>query len=177
MPQSTRPPTIGLANDMPYASSARKNISNEKLASREVQVFSICAPETVSFLVRIMTYVYREPSHYLNKWYLITDRTPKDCIRSNLFQEYVFSLQEMSLQWRYIGVMASQSNHQQLECFFNSLLTTQRKYQSPTLLVLCEGNPPGTGRFSSQRASNVKSVFMSWCHQSQVIACRIAVTS
>ena len=39
----------------------------------------------------------------------------------------------------------------------------QSKHQRSTLLALCEGNPPVTGGFPSQRASNAESVFMPWC--------------
>ena len=35
---------------------------------------------------------------------------------------------------------------------------------SSSLLVLCEGNPPVTGGFPSQRASNMVNVSMSWRH-------------
>ena len=36
------------------------------------------------------------------------------------------------------------------------------KCPSAALLTLCEGNPPVTGGFPSQRASNAESVSMSW---------------
>ena len=38
----------------------------------------------------------------------------------------------------------------------------QRKQHSSTLLALCEGNPPVTGGFPSQRASNTESISMAW---------------
>ena len=40
----------------------------------------------------------------------------------------------------------------------------QRKHQNCPLLALCEGNPPVTGGFPSQRASNVESVSISYHH-------------
>ena len=40
----------------------------------------------------------------------------------------------------------------------------QRKHQSSALLANCEGNPPVTGGFPSQRDSNVVSVSTSWRH-------------
>ena len=40
----------------------------------------------------------------------------------------------------------------------------RRKHQSSISLALCGGNPPMTGGFLSQRASNVESVSISWCH-------------
>ena len=39
-----------------------------------------------------------------------------------------------------------------------------RNHQWSALLSLCEGNPPVAVGFPSQRASNVESVSMSWCH-------------
>ena len=47
------------------------------------------------------------------------------------------------------------SNYWQLHSLFNSLCEL-RKHLSCTSLVLCEGNPPVTGRFPSQSASNVE---------------------
>ena len=45
------------------------------------------------------------------------------------------------------------SNHLPPECLFNSFLgLTSKKYQSSALLTRCEGNPPLTGAFPSQRA-------------------------
>ena len=42
------------------------------------------------------------------------------------------------------------------------------KYQSATLQALCEGNPPVTGGFPSQMASDVASVYMSWCYHNKL---------
>ena len=42
----------------------------------------------------------------------------------------------------------------------------QRNHQSSALLDLCEGNPPVTGGFPSQRASNAESISMSWHNHS-----------
>ena len=41
----------------------------------------------------------------------------------------------------------------------------QRNHQRSPLLACCEGNPPATGGFPVQRASNVESVSMKRCHQ------------
>ena len=40
------------------------------------------------------------------------------------------------------------------------------KHQSYALLTLCDGNPPVTGGFPSQRISHTESDFMSWRHHS-----------
>ena len=57
------------------------------------------------------------------------------------------------------------SHHQPLQCLLSSLLgLTSKKHHRPTLLALCEGNPPVTSRFTSQRASRVEGVSMSWRH-------------
>ena len=51
------------------------------------------------------------------------------------------------------------SNHGQVGCLFNSLFRlTQIHHQRSTLPVVCEGNPPMTSRFPSQRASDVTHV-------------------
>ena len=38
------------------------------------------------------------------------------------------------------------------------------KHQHSALVALCERNPPATGEFPTQRANNVESVSMPWCH-------------
>ena len=51
------------------------------------------------------------------------------------------------------------SNHRQFECLFYHLFRlTTKEHQSSSLhvMALCEGNPPVTGGFPSQRASNAK---------------------
>ena len=56
-------------------------------------------------------------------------------------------------------------NHRLLHCFSTVCFDVhQRKHQSFVLLVLCEGNPPVTGGFPSQKASNAESISMRWCH-------------
>ena len=48
--------------------------------------------------------------------------------------------------------------------FFDALRLTSKKSSKPALLVLCEGNPPVTGGFISQRASNTENVSISCRH-------------
>ena len=43
-------------------------------------------------------------------------------------------------------------------------MLTAKGHQSATLLALCEGNPPYTGGFPSQRASNMVIFSLSWHH-------------
>ena len=51
------------------------------------------------------------------------------------------------------------SNHRQLHCCSTVCSRAhQRKHQSSALLALCEGNPPVTGGFPTQWASNGESV-------------------
>ena len=52
-------------------------------------------------------------------------------------------------------------SHEHREIFGTS---NHSNYQSLILLVLCEGNPPMTGGFPSERASNVESVSMTQWH-------------
>ena len=57
------------------------------------------------------------------------------------------------------------SNHQPHYCLLSNefSLTTKAK-SKPTLLIFCEGNPPVTGGFPSQKASDTENVYMSWHH-------------
>ena len=60
----------------------------------------------------------------------------------------------ISLQWRQIDIMESQ-NHRWLDCWFKRLL---RLTSQPASLALCEGKPPVTDGFPSQRAGNAEAV-------------------
>ena len=58
------------------------------------------------------------------------------------------------------------SNHPRFDCLINRLFRRRSK-KTPKLRVtgLCEGNPPVTGGFSSQRTSNAENVSIWWRHQ------------
>ena len=57
------------------------------------------------------------------------------------------------------------SNHRRLDCLFNHLFRRRsKKISKPRVPGLCEGNPPVTGGFPSQRASNAENVFIWWRH-------------
>ena len=45
-----------------------------------------------------------------------------------------------------------------------SVLANLKGNTKPALLALYEGNPPVTSGFPSQRASNMESICISWCH-------------
>ena len=68
-----------------------------------------------------------------------------------------------ALQW-YHNEHDGVSNHQRLACLFSRLFKPTSKKSKPALLTLCEGNPPVTGGFRSQRASNAETVFIWWRH-------------
>ena len=53
------------------------------------------------------------------------------------------------------------SNHQWLDCLFNTLFRVRSKnHQSSALLAICKG----IGGSTTQRTSNVERVSMLWCH-------------
>ena len=57
------------------------------------------------------------------------------------------------------------SNHLHLECLFNRLFRCRSNKTSKLCVTgLCEGNPPVTGGFPSQRASNAENVSIWWRH-------------
>ena len=54
------------------------------------------------------------------------------------------------------------SKHRHLRSFSNfCLCANQRKHRRSALLALCEGYPPVTGRFRSERSCNAENVFIS----------------
>ena len=68
-----------------------------------------------------------------------------------------------SLQWRH-NQRGGVSNHWCVECLLNRLL---RRWSNKTsklrVTCLCEGNPPVTSAFPSQRARNAENVSIWWC--------------
>ena len=74
--------------------------------------------------------------------------------------------------WNITSPMSVETS--QFTCLLSACSTVcpgwhKKKHQSPTLLVLCDTcrNPPVTGGFLSQRASNAERVSMSWCCNDQ----------
>ena len=69
-----------------------------------------------------------------------------------------------SLRWRYNG-RDSVSNHQPHHCLLNRLFRCRSKKTSKLRVTgLCVGNPPGTGEFPAQMASNAENVSIWWRH-------------
>ena len=63
----------------------------------------------------------------------------------------------------YIKVMSySISDHWQLNCLFNMFRLTTKKTAQLHITGPCEGNPPVTGGFPLQSASNTTNISMSW---------------
>ena len=73
------------------------------------------------------------------------------------------SLRSITLQWchnDHHGV----SNHLHSTVCLNVYLNYHQRQTKPVLLALCEWNPPVTGGFPSQMASNAENVPMEWRH-------------
>ena len=69
-----------------------------------------------------------------------------------------------SLQWRHNG-HDGVSHHRCLDCLLNRLFRHRSKKISKLRVTdLCAGNPPVTGGFPSQRASNAENVSIWWRH-------------
>ena len=68
------------------------------------------------------------------------------------------------------------SNHQHLDCLPNRLFRrTSEKTSKLRVTGLCEGNPPVTSGFPSQRASNAENVSIWWPHREWVYVVDIPV--
>ena len=69
-----------------------------------------------------------------------------------------------ALQWRKCG-RDGVWNHRRLDCLLNRLFWRKSKKTSKFRVTgLCGGNPPVTGGFPSQRASNAENVSIWWRH-------------
>ena len=72
-----------------------------------------------------------------------------------------------SLQWSH-NERGGVSNHRRLVRSPSRLLRRRSKKTSKLRVTgHCEGNPPATGGFPSQRVSNVENVYIWWCHHVQ----------
>ena len=70
----------------------------------------------------------------------------------------------VALKWHHNG-RDSVSNHQPHDCLLSRLSRRRSKKTSKLRVTgLCEGNSPGTGEFSAQKASNSENVFIWWRH-------------
>ena len=70
----------------------------------------------------------------------------------------------VSLQWWH-NERDGDSNHRGLHCLLNRLFRHKSKETSKLRVTgLCEGKPPLTGGFPSQRASDAENVSIWWCH-------------
>ena len=67
-----------------------------------------------------------------------------------------------TLLWRYMSAMASQISANSTVCLTVCFRKQWRAHTNSTLLAVCEGNPPVTGGFPSQRASNAETISMVW---------------
>ena len=68
------------------------------------------------------------------------------------------------LRWRHNG-RNSVSNHRPYDCSLNRLFRCRSKKTSKLRVTgLCAGNPPGTGGYPAQMASNAENVSIWWRH-------------
>ena len=67
-----------------------------------------------------------------------------------------------------MSAMASQITIMSIICSAICSGTHQRKLQSSALLAFVRGNPLVTGRVPSQRASNMESISIWWCHHGTI---------
>ena len=67
-----------------------------------------------------------------------------------------------SIRRRQMTAMASRITGQSSLCFNSLSRLTTRKFQQPVLLSLCEGNPPATGGYPTERDSNAENVSIWW---------------
>ena len=68
---------------------------------------------------------------------------------------------QLLLQWHY-NERDGISNHRRLNRLLNSLFRRRLKKSKLRVTGLCEGNPPMTGGFPAERASNVENASISW---------------
>ena len=68
-----------------------------------------------------------------------------------------------------MSAIASQINGNSAVCLTACSDQQQENTKSPPMLVICEGNPPMTDGFPSQRDSNAEIVSISWRHHEEIL--------
>ena len=82
---------------------------------------------------------------------------------------------ELAVQWRH-NERDGVSNHLILECLLNRLFRRRSKKTSKLRVTgICQGNPPVTAGFPSQRASNTENVSIWWRYHGENLAAGIAM--
>ena len=95
-----------------------------------------------------------DPVHNVIRW-LQTYQGPKPSCREYSDGHYYIIVSDITMMSH---MPHSIPNHLQLHCLSIACSGWHpKKHQSSALLVHCEGNPPVTGGFPSQRASNEKN--------------------
>ena len=78
------------------------------------------------------------------------------------FWEEASTTRDITFRWRQMSIKASHFSGHSNVLFAASNIKENIKARH--YWPFCEGNPPVTDGFPSQRASNVESVSMAWCH-------------
>ena len=133
------------------------------------------------------------PSHYLNRYWLITNRAPqyschkKQQNKSQSESKYFHSMKcffiipglpqscsrvrHRSLPWRHNGCDGV-SNHQHRDCLLNRLFRRRsRKTLELHVTGLFMGNSPVTGEFPTHMTSNAENVSIWWRHHVRHAEC------
>ena len=83
-------------------------------------------------------------------------------------EKMITLLHDVSIMQNWISI-----NHGLIISSWNNITWLRHDMETlSTLLVLCEGNPPSTGGFSSQSASNA-DLFSLWCEPKQTVTAMV----
>ena len=97
---------------------------------------------------------------YAECWIYIT-RDTYNVSRPNYV---IMSMQITALQWRH-NERDCVSNNRRLDCLFNRLFRPRKHQSSASLAFVCEGKPPVTGGFPSQRVKSImRTCSICWRH-------------
>ena len=109
-----------------------------------------------------MTWWHKEPGHQ-QQWYWFS------LLGLFLFQYKDMVQSTITLQWCH-NECDGISNHRRLDYLFIHLFRRRSKKTSkPCVTGLCEGNPPVTGGFPSQKASNSENISIWWRHYEVIV--------
>ena len=130
-----------------------------------------------------MAWCHQGTSHYLKQYWHHIDGLAQNCsnfsayalellqfcTKPSIYHYYLIMTFRKSLQWCH-NECNGLSNYRHLDCLLNRLFRCRSEKTSKLRITgLCEGNPPVTGRFPSQRVSTKKNFSIGWGEMEELV--------
>ena len=156
MPQDLTVDKSTLVQVMAWCRQATSHYLNQ-FWPRSSTPYGVTRPQWVETqipLAHLYTYMAKyQMEHYMNKAW-----------RWSYFEQGICLFRVYALQWRQ-DERDGVSNNRRIDCLLNRLFRHRSEKTSKLRVTgLCEGNPPVTGGFPSQKDNNAENASIWWRH-------------